>query len=132
LFEEHGPVEHTKVIREKDTGRSKTFGFVTFFDCESAAKAINAKNGFIIGTKRLKVGVARLPTDRIENRKLVVKGLPVFYTEDDAFELFSQFGEVIECRLLRGRTETSRGQCFVSYVAEEECVKGTIGRHHHP
>lgn len=90
IFAEHGPIQSTKIIREKNTGRSKTFGFVTFVDSASAAEAIQAKNGFEIGNKKLKVGVARLPSESIENRKLVVKGLPLDYTEEDALRLFSK------------------------------------------
>ena len=89
IFAEHGPIQSTKIIREKHTGRSKTFGFVTFTDIASAAEAIQAKNGFEIGNKKLKVGVARLPSESIENRKLVVKGLPLDYTEEDVLRLCS-------------------------------------------
>jgi RNA recognition motif-containing protein len=90
IFKEHGQIEQVKIVREKDTGKSKTYGFVTFVDVESAAAAMRMKNGFAIGNKTLKVGVARLPTDSIESRKLVIKGLPHFYTQQDALELFSQ------------------------------------------
>lgn len=40
---------------EKDTGRSRGFGFVSYDSPESAAMAIKELNGFVIGNKRLKV-----------------------------------------------------------------------------
>lgn len=40
---------------EKDTGRSRGFGFVSYDCSESAALAIKELNGFVIGNKRLKV-----------------------------------------------------------------------------
>jgi len=40
---------------EKDTGRSRGFGFVSYDKPEAAAMAIKELNGFVIGNKRLKV-----------------------------------------------------------------------------
>lgn len=40
---------------EKDTGRSRGFGFVSYDSPDAAALAIKELNGFVIGNKRLKV-----------------------------------------------------------------------------
>jgi len=40
---------------EKDTGRSRGFGFVSYDSPDAAAMAIKELNGFVIGNKRLKV-----------------------------------------------------------------------------
>ena len=45
LFEEYGEVNSAKVITDKQTGRSKGFGFVEMPDDEMAQKAINELNG---------------------------------------------------------------------------------------
>jgi len=44
-----------RIMVEKDTGRSRGFGFVSYDSPESAALAIKELNGFVIGNKRLKV-----------------------------------------------------------------------------
>ena len=44
-------------IREKNTGRSRGFGFVSYDNPESAAQAIKYMNGYQLGRKRLKVQV---------------------------------------------------------------------------
>ena len=44
-FERCGPVTESKVVTDRDTGRSKGFGFVTFADEASCAKAIETMNG---------------------------------------------------------------------------------------
>jgi len=41
-FEHFGPVEDAKVIMDKDTGKSRGFGFVTFGTEEEAAAAVQA------------------------------------------------------------------------------------------
>lgn len=55
LFEPYGNLLSVRIMVEKDTGRSRGFGFVSYDSPESAALAIKALNGFAIGNKRLKV-----------------------------------------------------------------------------
>ncbi len=44
LFEQYGSVESAKVIFDRDTGRSKGFGFVEMEDSNAANDAINTLN----------------------------------------------------------------------------------------
>ena len=44
-FEEHGEVTDAKVINDRDTGRSRGFGFVTFASEAQAQDAMQAMNG---------------------------------------------------------------------------------------
>jgi len=55
LFLPFGTVTQAKVIREPGTHRSKGYGFVHFETPAEAQMAINALNGYAIGSKRLKV-----------------------------------------------------------------------------
>lgn len=45
LFAPHGTVESAEVIEDRDTGRSKGFGFVQMSSDDEATAAINALNG---------------------------------------------------------------------------------------
>ena len=58
LFEQHGTVESAKVITDRDTGRSRGFGFVEMDD-ESATKAMQALDGHNFGGRDLRVNEAR-------------------------------------------------------------------------
>lgn len=58
-FEAHGAVERVNLITDRDTGRSRGFGFVEMSDDAQADKAIAALNGAEIGGRTLKVNVAR-------------------------------------------------------------------------
>ena len=44
-FAVHGEISEAVVITDRDTGRSRGFGFVTFEDDEAADKALAARNG---------------------------------------------------------------------------------------
>ena len=57
-FEAHGEVVEAKVITDRDTGRSRGFGFVTFSDGESASAAQSALNDTELDGRTIRVDVA--------------------------------------------------------------------------
>ncbi len=59
LFSSYGEITEAVVIKDKFSGRSKGFGFVTFADEASAAKAVSEMNGKDIQGRELKVNEAR-------------------------------------------------------------------------
>ena len=58
-FAPHGSVTSAKVMMERDTGRSKGFGFVEMSNDADAQTAINAMNGQQMGGRGLVVNEAR-------------------------------------------------------------------------
>ena len=58
LFQQVGPVESVNIITDRDTGRSKGFGFVSMND-DDAEKAIAVYNGKEFGGRPLTVNEAR-------------------------------------------------------------------------
>jgi RNA recognition motif-containing protein len=58
-FEAHGEVIDAKVITDRDTGRSRGFGFVTFADAADAQTALDEMNGTELDGRTLNVDVAR-------------------------------------------------------------------------
>jgi cold-inducible RNA-binding protein len=59
LFEEVGQVTSATVITDRDTGRSKGFGFVEMDSAQDAQRAITQLNGSIFGERTLTVNEAR-------------------------------------------------------------------------
>jgi RNA recognition motif-containing protein len=63
MFSEHGTVQSAQVIVDRDTGRSKGFGFVEMGSDEEAQAAIAAMNGKEIDGRKLTVNEARPKTE---------------------------------------------------------------------
>ena len=64
IFSECGKVEDATIITDRETGRSKGFGFVTFASSEEAQNAINVFNGREISGRAATVNVAKPREDR--------------------------------------------------------------------
>jgi len=59
LFSQFGSVESAKVITDRDTGRSKGFGFVEMANDEEAKNAINDLNEKEVDGRKIKVNEAK-------------------------------------------------------------------------
>jgi len=64
LFAQAGEVESATIIEDRETGRSRGFGFVEMATPEGAAAAIEQFNGKDLGGRALTVNEARPKTDR--------------------------------------------------------------------
>jgi RNA recognition motif-containing protein len=69
LFEEFGSVSSAKVITDRETGRSRGFGFVEMDADGEANAAMKALNGKDIDGRSLSVTVAREKTARPDNNR---------------------------------------------------------------
>jgi RNA recognition motif-containing protein len=58
LFEKHGALASVKVITDRETGRSRGFGFVEFEEASGAEEAQKALNGMQIDGRDLRVNEA--------------------------------------------------------------------------
>ncbi|MBV9019868.1 MAG: RNA-binding protein [Chloroflexi bacterium] len=59
LFEQVGQVTFATIITDRDTGRSKGFGFVQMSDDQIARTAIEQLNGSLLGGRTITVSEAR-------------------------------------------------------------------------
>jgi cold-inducible RNA-binding protein len=64
MFEEYGTVQSAQVIMDRDTGRSKGFGFVEMGSDQEAQAAITGLSGKEVGGRALTVNEARPREDR--------------------------------------------------------------------
>jgi RNA recognition motif-containing protein len=64
MFSAHGTVTSAQVIMDRDTGRSKGFGFVEMSNDQEAQNAIQALNGQASDGRNLTVNEARPREDR--------------------------------------------------------------------
>ena len=64
LFATYGQVDRVSIMTDRDTGRSRGFGFVEMSSSEDGEKAIAALNGSQLGGRKLNVNEARPKTER--------------------------------------------------------------------
>ena len=67
VFSEYGEIASAIVVKDRQTDRSKGFGFVEFTQEEDAQKAKQAMDGKDLNGRALKVDEARPPKDRSRN-----------------------------------------------------------------
>ena len=64
VFEAYGQVDRVSIMTDRDTGRSRGFGFVEMSSAEDGEKAIAALNGSKLGGRTLNVNEARPKGER--------------------------------------------------------------------
>jgi len=69
LFSEYGTVDTARVITDRNSGRSKGFGFVEMSNDSEAQKAIEALNGKEMDGRALRVNEARPAADNDSRRR---------------------------------------------------------------
>jgi cold-inducible RNA-binding protein len=64
LFQAYGQVDRVSIMTDRDTGRSRGFGFVEMSSSEEGEKAIASINGTQLGGRTLNVNEARPKAER--------------------------------------------------------------------
>lgn len=87
-FSAFGPVTYAHVVYEKDTKRSKGFGYVEMEETDHAINAINALNGMEVNGRKLDVKIAspkgNRPVKKVEEEKKSFQKKP--FNKDNRFE----------------------------------------------
>jgi RNA recognition motif-containing protein len=65
LFESYGQVDRVSILTDRETGRSRGFGFVEMSSNEDGEKAIAALNGSQVGGRTINVNEARPKAERV-------------------------------------------------------------------
>ncbi len=68
LFAQYGTVESAKILTDRETGRSKGFGFVEMATPEEAQECISKLNGYDFQGRKMSVSIARPQAPRDNNR----------------------------------------------------------------
>lgn len=120
LFSKIGPLKTCKLMFDRQTGYSFGYGFVEYVNEEDAIKAIEKLNGYQIEHKRLKVALARPNCEDTKNTNLYIRNIPLSFDEQLLHDLFSQYGEVVQVRLLRDQnTAFSRRIGFIIMATKQ-------------
>ncbi|XP_015882412.3 28 kDa ribonucleoprotein, chloroplastic [Ziziphus jujuba] len=129
LFEKAGIVEIAEVIYNRETDRSRGFGFVTMSTVEESDKAVEMFNRYELDGRLLTVNKAAPRGTRAERPprvfepgfRIYVGNLPWDVDNAQLEQVFSEHGKVVEARVVFDReTGRSRGFGFVTMSSETE------------
>jgi len=126
-------LQEAKVMRDRQTGNCRGFGFVTFVDPASVDKVLSSQPVFEGRKLDCKIAVPRdsggaVPVERI--RKMFVGGLTAETTADDLKEHFGQFGTVVNAMIMNDNA-TGRSRCFGFVTFDsEDAVDAVLARTH--
>lgn len=121
FYEQWGEITDVVVIKDKYSGRSKGFGYVTYKTSEMLDEAMNNRphkiDGRQVQPKRAVPREETNPASHMAIKKIFIGGLkdkPI--TEDDIKEYFSQYGNITDCVLMKDKaTGNPRGFAFVEF-----------------
>ncbi|POY74011.1 hypothetical protein BMF94_2822 [Rhodotorula taiwanensis] len=135
-FEQYGEIKSAKVVLERDSGRSRGFGYVEFATPEAAKKALEMAGKEVDG-RHINVDIATprpaprsydnaspsgaRPVSGAPTATLFVANLPFSATEGDVSSAFEDFGEVLSVRLpVDGRSGLPKGFGYVEFQSVEQ------------
>ncbi|RZF43920.1 hypothetical protein LSTR_LSTR009386 [Laodelphax striatellus] len=131
MFSEFGRVHQINVLRDKVTGLSKGCCFVTFYTRKSALEAQNAlHNVKTLAGMHHPIQMKPADSENRNERKLFVGMLSKKCTESEVRTMFSVYGVIEECSVLRDTNGQSKGCAFVTFTSKL-CASQAIKAMHH-
>ncbi|XP_074481832.1 CUGBP Elav-like family member 2 isoform X41 [Sebastes fasciatus] len=128
LFEPYGAVYQINILRDRSQNppQSKGCCFVTFYTRKAALEAQNALHNIKTLTG-MHHPIQMKPADSeksnaVEDRKLFIGMVSKKCNENDIRVMFSAFGQIEECRILRGPDGLSRGVCRSDSLPSTRCA----------
>ncbi|XP_028306890.1 CUGBP Elav-like family member 2 isoform X2 [Gouania willdenowi] len=136
LFEPFGAVHQINILRDRTQNppQSKGCCFVTFYTRKAALEAQNALHNIKTLTG-MHHPIQMKPADSekmtaAEDRKIFVGMVAKKYGENEIKMMFSSFGQIEECRILRGPDGQSRGCAFVTFATRSMAQNAIKTMHH--
>uniref|UniRef100_A0A8C7GDS8 CUGBP Elav-like family member 2 n=1 Tax=Oncorhynchus kisutch TaxID=8019 RepID=A0A8C7GDS8_ONCKI len=136
LFEPYGAVHQINILRDRTATppQSKGCCFVTFYTRKAALEAQNALHNIKTLTGmhhpiQMKPADSE-KTNAVEDRKLFIGMVTKKYGENEVRLMFSAFGQIEECRILRGPDGLSRGCAFITFSTRAQAANAIKSLHH--
>ncbi|KAL9169263.1 hypothetical protein ABFS82_04G068700 [Erythranthe guttata] len=140
VFAKYGEIEDCKVVRDKNSGKSKGYGFILFKHRHGARRALKqpqkliegrmascqlASAGPVQSPAQATVATVSTPhTSEYTQRKIYVSNVSADIDPKKLWEFFSKFGEIEEGPLgLDKQTGKPRGFCLFVYRSVESAKK---------
>lgn len=108
-------LKSAKVVLDKRTSKSRGYGYLQFYTKEEADRCLqNMNNTNINGLPiRMVQSVNKLEVN--EKANLLVKNIEKDVTQQELFEAFKPFGEIVSCKLETYPDGKSRGYAYIQF-----------------
>ncbi|CAA2971953.1 heterogeneous nuclear ribonucleo 1-like [Olea europaea subsp. europaea] len=121
-FGKYGAITDSVIMKDRQTGRPRGFGFITYADpsvVDTVIAETHVINGKQVEIKRtIPKGAAE--SKDFKTKKIFVGGIPTSVTEDEFKNFFSNYGKVVEHEIIRDHvTQRSRGFGFIVFDNEQ-------------
>ncbi|XP_057953610.1 uncharacterized protein LOC131147950 [Malania oleifera] len=122
-FAKYGEITDSVILKDRQTGRPRGFGFITYGDPSVVDKVIEETH--IINGKQVEIK-RTIPkgSHDFKTKKIFVGGIPTSVSEDEFKDFFSKHGKVVEHEIIRDHaTKRSRGFGFIVFDSEQAVDK---------
>jgi len=137
-FAKYGDVEVVKIVTDKNTGKSRGFGFLKFFEKKSAFEAMKDADNIIVGERNLQI---RYSNDKGSQMKggnggnnsakkgpstefgIFVGNISYKCTENDLKKFFKDCGKVVDVRIAKKPDGKLKGFAHVDFETKEGMEK---------
>ena len=138
FFQKYGDVEESKICTDKNTGKSKGFGFLKFYEKKSAVAAMNDADNIVVGGRNLQIRYSNDKNSPIRgggnNNNSGKKGpaseFGIFVgnmsykcNEDDLKKFFKDCGKVLDVRIAKKPDGKLKGFAHVDFESKEAVDK---------
>ncbi|XP_022253589.1 CUGBP Elav-like family member 2 isoform X12 [Limulus polyphemus] len=131
IFEEFGAVYQINILRDKITHQSRGCCFVTFYARKAALEAQNALHNIkTLPGMHHPIQMKPADSENRNERKLFIGMLSKKCNENDVRIMFSPFGSIEECTVLRDANGQSKGCGFVTYGSRQCAINAIKGMNH--
>lgn len=135
-FSKFGDLVDYVVMKDRETGRSRGFGFVTYSNSTMVDELMKNRPHIIDGRQiEPKRATSREDSGKHEIqatvKKLFIGGIRDNITEDDIRSYFGAYGTIVDCIIMKDKeTNKTRGFGFVSFDDYDPVDKIILEKHH--
>jgi len=125
IFSVVGPIDSIRVLRDHVSRVSLGYAYVNFSSAQDAERALDTLNYYVIKSRPLRImWKQRDPSLRKSGAgNIFIKNIDASVTSRDLLDTFSQFGNILSCKVATTEDGKSKGFGFVQYQTLEEAEK---------
>lgn len=125
IFNSIGPVASIRVCRDAITRRSLGYAYVNFHNLADAERAMDGLNNSSVKGKPCRIMWSqRDPSLRKSGKgNIFIKNLDKTIDHKALYDTFSQFGQILSCKIELDHDNQSRGYGYIQFIAQDSAEK---------